>query len=173
MIILFGNRIFCGKPKILLCIKSIRKTASCKTFDRTVDIMHSLHNTRSVKIMYKLFRLASVLCCIYKFNFAGSRNFHLRTFVYITICMSCNRNRFLPILHTRLDSFHHDRSTKYRSVKNRTNRTVWTFPHLFQIILIHARCIWSNCSTFYRNLIFLGRHCRINRDLIVCLVSML
>lgn len=46
------------------------------------------------------------------------------------------------------------------------------FPHLFQIILIHA-LHFGNCSTFYRNLIFLGRHCRINRDLIVCLVSML
>ena len=149
MIVLFRDRIFCCKPQILLCIQCIGKAASCKTFNRLIDIMHSLYDSRSVKFMYQFFCLTSIFCCINQLYFPCSRNFHFRSFIYITIRMSCDRDRLFPVLNTRLNSLYNNRCTEHCSIKNCTNCSIRTFPHFFQVIFIHTCCIRSDRCTFY------------------------
>ena len=45
VIICLGDCILCSKPEILLCIKSICKASFSKTFDRIIEIVHTLCNT--------------------------------------------------------------------------------------------------------------------------------
>ena len=171
MIIFLRNCILCCKPQILFCIQSVGKAASCKAFDGFIDIMHSLYDSRSIKLMNQFFCLASIFCCVYKFNLSRSRNLHLGSFIYISISMSCNCNWFLPVLYTWLNSFYNDWSAEHCSIKDRTDCSVRALPHFFQIILIHTCCIRSDCCTFYGNFVFLCCECGINCYLVICLVS--
>ena len=135
--------------------------------------MHSLHNTRSVKVMYQLFCLCPILCCIDKLHFPFTRNFHLSSLVYIAVRMSCNGNRFLPVFYARFDPFYYNWGTKNCTVKNRTDGTVRALPHFFEIILFHARCIWSDRSAFDRYFILLCRIRRVHCHLVICLIAVL
>ena len=131
MIIFFGNRIFCCKPQILLRVKGIGKTASGETLNGLVQIVHALNDTFSVKIMYELFCLTSVLGRIHKLHFTRTRYLHFRSLINITICMPCNGDRFLPVFHARLNSLYNDRRTEYCSVEDCTDCSIRAFPHLF------------------------------------------
>src|SRR5699024_723168 len=124
-------------------------TASGETFNGLVQIMHALYDTRTVKIMYQLFCLASVFSSVHKLHFACSRYLHLRPFVNVTICMSCDGDRFLPVFYTWFNAFYYNGSTEYCSVKDRTDRPVRALPHLFLVILIHPCSIRSDRRTFY------------------------
>ena len=171
MVILFGNRILCRKPEILFCIQCKIKAASCKTFNRIVKIMHTLRNSCTCKIMYQSSCLRSILRSINKFYLSRSRNHHLCVFVHITICMTCQCNRFFPVLDTWLNSFDNNRCTENRTVQNRTDGSIRAFPHFFEVVLLHTCCIWSNCCTFYCNTIFFGGIGSIYSNLVVCLIS--
>ena len=133
--------------------------------------MHSLYDSRSIKLMNQFFCLASIFCCVYKFNLSRSRNLHLGSFIYISISMSCNCNWFLPVLYARLNSFYNNWSTEHSTIKNCTDCSVRTLPHLFEIILIHTCCIRSDCCTLYCDFVFLCCKCGINCYLVICLVS--
>ena len=171
MVIFFGNGIFCCKPKILFCIQRITKTASCKTFNRCIDIVHSLDNTCSIKIMDQLSCLCSVRCCVDQFCLSRSRNLHLGSFIYIPISMTGNRDRLLPVLYTWFNSFYHDRSTKYRSIQNRTDCSVRTLPHLFEFIFFYPCRIRCNGRTFDCYFVLLCCISRINCNLVICLIA--
>ena len=75
MIVFFGNRIFCCKPEILLQIQCVVEAASCKTLNGFADIMLSLNDTCTCKVVYKFSYLCSVLSSINQFNFSRSRIF--------------------------------------------------------------------------------------------------
>ena len=49
----------------------------------------------------------------------------------ITICMSCYCNWLCPILNVWFNSFNNNWSSKYCSIKNCTNCSIWTLPHFF------------------------------------------
>ena len=51
MVILLGNSVFCGKPQILFRIQCKIKAASCKALNGLVQVMLSLYNTSSGKLM--------------------------------------------------------------------------------------------------------------------------
>ena len=154
MVVFFRNGIFCRKPKVLFGIKGITKACLCKTCDRFIRIMHALDNSRSVKFMNRLTHLSPIFCRKHQLGFSFTRNFNLYIFIHITIGMTCQCDWFFPVFYTWFDSFYLNRRTKYRSVKHRTNGSVWRFPHFLQIILCHTCCIWRNRRTLYRNTIF-------------------
>ena len=68
--------------------------------------MLSLNNSCTFKIMDKFSCLVSIFVSKYKLCFSGSRNFHLCCFVYITICMTCNCDRFYPCFYIWLYSLY-------------------------------------------------------------------
>ena len=116
MIVFFRDCIFCCKPQILFDIKRIVKTASRKTFNRSIQVVHPLCDSGSCVIMYQLSCLCSVFCRIYQLHFSRSRNDHLCIFIDISICMSCNCNWLFPVFHTWLNSLYNNRCTENCSV---------------------------------------------------------
>ena len=172
MVVLLRDRILRREPEILPDIQRIVKTAPREAFDRKVDIVHPLHDPRAVKFMDQFSRLFPCFIRIYQLYLTGSRNLHLGTLVYVPISMSCDRNRLLPVTNAGLDSFDNDRRPEYRSIQDSTDRPIRALPHFFQIILRHTRRVRCDRRALYRNLVLLGRICRINRNLIVRLISM-
>ena len=131
MVILLRNRILSRKPEILLNIQRIIKAASRKALNGRFYIMLSLNNARTVKFKNRLFRLRTVRCRKYQLRFSGSGYFHFHIFIYIPISVPGNGNRFFPVFDTWFYSFYFNRRTEHRTVQNRPDRTVGTFPHLF------------------------------------------
>ena len=145
----------------------------CEAFNRIIQVVLTLNNSSTSKIMNQFSCLCSIFCCVNKFCFSSSRNFHLCCLVYIAIRMSCNGNRFFPGFNIWLNSFYNDWSTKYCSIQHCTNGTVWTLPHFLQVIFGHTGSIWSNGSTLNSYTIFFCGICRINRYLIIGTITLL
>ena len=87
--------------------------------------------------------------------------------------MTGDRDRLLPCTDIRFDPPHRDRLAEHRPVHNRTDRSIRTFIHLFQMILFHAGRIRRNRRALDRHAVFQCRLRRINRHLIVCLIPVL
>ena len=133
--------------------------------------MDSLNNSGAFKFMDCFFHDAAILACKYKFSLTGTRNFDFNILIHITISMSCNNNRLLPVLYKRFYAFNNNRSTEYCTVKNSTDCSVRTLPHLLKVIFCHSRRIRCDCGTFYGNLILLSCIACINSNLIISLIS--
>ena len=131
MVIFLGDRIFGGKPDILLRIQRILEAAPSEALNGTVQVVHALKNARALKLMNQFSRLGSVLSRKDKLCLSRSRNDHLGGLVDVAVGVTGQSNRFLPVFHAGLDAFYHDRSTEHGAVHNRTDRTVGTLPHLF------------------------------------------
>ena len=170
-IVCLGNGILASEPYILFGIQCIIKAASCKALYGIIQVVHAAENTCSVKMLDQFFTLFSVLALKYEICISRFVNIKFCIFIDVTICMTCKCDRFHPVLYTWLNSFYYNRSAEYGSIKNSTDRSIRTLVHFFQIILFHSGCIRCDGSTFYCNSVFLGCFCRINRHLIICLVS--
>ena len=172
-IVCFGNGILASEPYILLCVQCIIKAASRKALYGIIKIMHATENTCSIKMLDQLLTLFSVFALKYKICISRLVNIKFCILIDISICMTCKCDRFHPILYTWLDSLYNDRRTEYSSIKNGTDRSVWTLVHFFQVILFHSGCVWRDRGTFYGYSVFLGCFCCINGNLIICLISVL
>ena len=77
MIILLRYCILSCKPKILLSFKSKVKTASCKVLYRIIKIVHTLYDTSTLEVMYKLSCFVTLFVCVYKLSLSCCWNLHL------------------------------------------------------------------------------------------------
>ena len=68
--------------------------------------------------MDKLSLLIALRISVYKLCLSRSRHLHLDSLVHIAVSMSCNRNRLLPVLHKRFNTFYNNWGAEYGSVKN-------------------------------------------------------
>jgi hypothetical protein len=64
-----------------------------------------------------------------------------------------------------------DRSTEHGTIHDATDSSVRALPHLVELILVHALCIWGDGSTLHSHAIFLGSLGRVDGYLIVGLVA--
>ena len=135
--------------------------------------MHTHRNTRCFKFLYKGAFLFAVFRSINKLNLTWFVNVHLCILVNISICMTRKCDRFLPVTYTWFNTFYNDWCTKYGSVKNRTNRTVRALIHFFEIIFIHTCMIRCDGRTFNCNTILLCCFSSINRNLIICFITII
>ena len=134
--------------------------------------MHSLYHARSFELVNCHSTFGAILRSVDQFYLARSWNLHLRSFIHITIGMTCQRDRFFPRFYIRLNAFYNDRRPEYGSIKDRTDGSVGTLPHFFQMILFHTGCIGRDGCAFHCYSIFFGRFCSINGDLIIGLISL-
>ena len=155
VIILFRNRVFRRKPQILLRIQRIVKTAFCKACDGSLCVVHSLEHAGSFKLMNQLSCLCTVLGSKYQLCFPWTACFQLYRLIHVPIRMPCQRNRFLPVFHTRLNPFDNNRGTEHRTVQDCTDGSIRALPHFLQIILCHTGSIRCNRRTFHCNAVFL------------------
>ena len=135
--------------------------------------MHTHRNTRCLKFLYKGAFLFAVFRSINKLNLTWFVNVHLCILVNISICMTRKCDRFLPVTYTWLNSLYNDRCTKYGSIKDCTDRTIRALVHLLEIIFVHTCMIWCDRRTFYCNTIFLSCFGGINRNLIICFITII
>ena len=134
--------------------------------------MDSLDNTASCKLMDQFSCLCSVLCCKHQFCFSRSRHLDFCILIDITIGMTCQCDRLLPVSDTGLDSLYYDGRTEYSSIKDRTDRTIRTLPHLLQIIFCHSGCIWCNGRTFNSHTILFRSLRTLHSYPVISLISM-
>ena len=135
--------------------------------------MDTLNNTRSIKLLNRLTNLFAVRTGKYELCFTCARHLDLCIFINISIGMTCQCDRLFPVLYTRLDALYLNWCTENSTVQRCTDRTIWRLPHFLQIILCHTSCIRCNRCTFYSNTILFGCLCRVDRYLIVCLITVL
>ena len=154
-----------------MCIQCVVEACFCKAFDRCTDVVLTLNDARSFKLMNKFTCLFTVFVGVNQFCLACCRDLHLCCFVNITVCMSCNRDWFLPCSDCRFNAFDNNRCTENCTVKDCTDRAVRALPHFLQIVLFHTGCIWSDCCTFDSHTVFLRCHSRINGYLVISLIS--
>ena len=135
--------------------------------------MHPLNDTRSIELMDQLPGFMSF--CIRKDHLclSRSRDSHLHITIDIPVCMTGDRDRFLPCTDIRFDPLHRDRLAEHRPVHNRADRSIWTLIHLFQMILLHTGCIRRNRRALDRHSVFQCRLRRIDRHLIIGLIPVL
>ena len=115
--------------------------------------------------------LFSVIPFKYQQGIAWFVNVHFSILVYIAISMTCNGDRFLPVLHAWLNSFYHDRSAENSSVQDGTDGSIRALIHFLQIILGHSGFVRGNSGTLNSNAVFFCGFCCIYGYLIICLVS--
>ena len=168
MVILFGDGIFCGKPQILLRIQRILKTCLCKAADRLFRIMYALKDSRSVKCMNHFPCLRAILCGKHKFCLPGPGHLYLRVLIYISVSMSGQCNRLLPVAHTGFYSLNDNRCAEHSAIQRSTNCPIGAFPHLFEVIFFHTRRIGGNGGTFHSHTIFSGSLRTVQCHLIFC-----
>ena len=133
--------------------------------------MNTLDHARCVKVMDQLRSLLAVFSFEYQHSISWFVNVHLGILIYIAVSMTGNGDRFLPVLHTWLDSLYHNGSTKNSSIQDCTNSSVRAFVHFFQIILRHSGFIRGNGGTFNSNSVFLGGFRCIYSYLVISLIS--
>ena len=91
--------------------------------------------------------------------------------VLITECVSTYDNWLDPAWNQTRNVFDNDWLTENCSIKNVSDCSIWTLPHLSQIELLNTISIGSNCCTFDSHLVFQDSFSAVNRDLIFCLVT--
>ena len=166
-----GDGVLGGKPKILLGVDSKLETAMCEAADTLVRVVHALNNTSTIKVVDFHLLLLSTLALEHEFSHSWLIGTNLHTLVYITISMTGNGDRLLPVLHTWVNAWNGDRCTKYSSVHDASDGSVRTFPHFVQLVFIHTLGIRSNRGTLYCHTIFLGSLSRVDGHLIVGLIT--
>ena len=129
--------------------------------------MHSLHNARSIELMYGHGRNIPVLCRVDEFHLSRSRDHHLGSLVYIAVCMTRQSDGLSPRPHIGLDSFYDDGRPEYGPVQKRPDRPVGALPHLLEMIFLHPGCVGSDRRALHCNPVFLRSLCRVHRHLII------
>ena len=134
--------------------------------------MHTLNDSRSLELMYEYRLCSTIFSCINKLYLTCSRDFHLACLINITIGMTCNSDRLLPVTNARSDTFYLNRCTENSSVKDCSDSAVRALPHFLQIILLYTSSIWCYGCTLNGNSVLLCRIRSILSNLIVSFVSM-
>ena len=116
MIILLRDRILGRKPEILFCVQCIIEACLCEASDRLLRIVDSLQDAGAVKLMDQCSCLRTILRREYEFRLARSIYLKLSILVNVTIRMSRQCDRLLPVLHAGFDPLHHNRGAEYCTV---------------------------------------------------------
>ena len=91
--------------------------------------------------------------------------------ILISKGMSTNNDWGSPSWDASWNVGNHNWLSKYCSIKDVSNGSIWTSPHLLQIEFLNSSLIWSDGGTFDCNLMFLCCLSSINCNLIICLIS--
>lgn len=80
--------------------------------------------------------------------------------------MAGNGDGLFPVLHHRVDAVDHDGGAEYGAVQHGPDGAVGAFPHLVQMVLIHALRIGGDGGTLDRYTVFFVGQCCIHGHLI-------
>jgi hypothetical protein len=93
--------------------------------------------------------------------------------VLISISMSSDNNWLGPPWNQSWDVRNNDWLSEHGSIKNVSNSTVRTFPHLFEVKFSNTVLIWSDSSALDTDFAFLDSIGSVNSDLVTGCISVL
>ena len=83
-------------------------------------------------------------------------NAHLGILVHVAVRMARDGDGLYPVAHARLDALDHDGGAEHRAVEHGADGAVGAFPHLLEIVLLHARGVRRDGGALHRNAQTLG-----------------
>jgi hypothetical protein len=105
------------------------------------------------------------------FNLSWLGNYIVLTSVLVTESVSADNDWFNPAWNETRNISNHNWLTEYCSIKDVSDCSIWTLPHLSQIKLLNTLSIGCDCCTFNSNLVFQDSFGAVNCNLIFCLVT--
>jgi hypothetical protein len=143
-------------------------------FNTLVSIVHCKSNsTFSLKFINKHSALFSVFSLENNLKSSWLINFKICGLILISKSVSSNYYRFFPARNESWNVANYDGLSKYGSIEDISDGSIWTFPHLFQLELFDSCLIWGDCSALDSNLALLDSFCSIQGDLIISLIPIL
>src|SRR5436190_1681073 len=116
-IVFFKNGIFCRKIEWPFFAKGNIKTASCKTCDAFIRVIHRQCNTITFKIInFKGLYFATTFRCESHSQFSFSFKNSICSTVLITKCMTANNNWCCPISYQSWNIFYDNWFTENSSI---------------------------------------------------------
>ena len=173
VVVLFADRILGREPYVFLLIERVIEAGSCKGCDRIVEVVNPLDDTVAVvKGVDQLTALVTV--CVGDAQLSLGAFFHDHFGVLIDVAVGVTRDAdgLCPGGNVGSDALDEDRLTEYGAVEDRADGAVGAFPHLFEVIFVHAGGVGGNSRALDRYAVFFCRFCRVDRDLIVGFVSL-
>ena len=138
-----------------------------------VLVVLSLQNAAAFKVINGSSLLPAAFTREKELCLAGLGNSEFGSLVNVTVGMTGNRDRLFPESDSRLNAADKDRSAENGSVENRTNSSVWTFPHFLEVVFLNALSVRCDRCAFYADVIFFAGFSGVNADLVVGFVSVL
>jgi hypothetical protein len=87
--------------------------------------------------------------------------------------MTTHDDRAIPCCDEPGYVFYYNWLTENSSIKNISDSSIRTLPHLLQIKFLHSRFVGRNSGTFYSHAVLFNGICCIDRHLVVCFIAIL
>ena len=168
------NRIFSAQEHRIVALQAVIKRGARKTSNRFIKVIHTHHNARTFKVgNFHLDWLTSVLRHICHRHCACTWHFEVSRLVLITVSMTPNHDRLVPVRHQFRNVLADNRLTKHNAIQNVANRAVWRLPHLLQIKFFNSCFVRGYRCTLHANTVFQDRICCINCHLVASRITVL
>lgn len=173
-IVFLQNSILGGEVEWVVPLQCEPEATLCELFDAFVGVIHGESNA---SLSLEIVDLHSFLLAAFALedHLEGPWLIHseIRGFVLIPKCMPPDDNRHFPARNESRYVFDEYGLSKDRAIEDIPDGSVRALPHLFQIKLLNASLIRRNGGTLDAYFVFLDCLSSINRDLVVCGITML
>ena len=166
-VISLKNCVFRAQVHRVVALQSVIKRCASKTSNRFVKVIHAHHDARTLKFgHFHLDWLAAILWHICHCHGARTGHFKVGRFVLITVGMTPNNDRLVPVRHQFRNVLADNRLAKHDAIQNVANRAIWRLPHLLQVKFFNSGFVGGYRCAFHADPVFQDCVCRINRHLV-------
>ena len=170
-IILLKDGVLGGKFERISTVKSISKASSSKGLNTLVSVEHTkVDSTVNVgNLLHSWF--AAIIRGERDLDSSWFVNSIILATILISEGVSSNDDWRGPSWNASWDVGDNNWLSENSSIKDVSNGSIWTSPHLFQVEFLNSTLIWGDGGALDCNLVLLGGLSSINSDLIVGLIS--
>ena len=151
-------------------LKGHVETASCKSHDTLISVVHAHRNTCSFELVNLMFNYLTILTFKFHGQLTFSRNNKVCCPILVAESMSTNDNRTIPVCYQSWDILDNNWLTENSAIKDVADSSIRTFPHLLQVKFLHTCLVRCNCGTLNANSILFYCIGCINGYLIIGLI---
>ena len=173
VIVNLRNGVFRGKPQVLLRVERIAEAGVRKAGNAAVQIVLALHHARAFEFLDCLARLRAVRRSDHEFRLAACRHRAFHIAVHVAVSMTGQRDGLFPVRHKGNDTLHQDWRAEHGAVQNGADRAVRGFPHLMQVVFLHAGSVRGDGRAFHGDAVFFCGLGALHCDAVACLVAVL
>ena len=152
-------------------LEAVVHRCACKIDDAVIKVVHAHRDARGGRVEHFFFDHCAVVAHEFHRQLTWARHQEISRFILVTKRVTANNNRLRPTGHKARNVLTNDWCTENNAAKDVTDRAVRATPHLLEAEFFNALLIRCDGRTFNANTIFLDRVCRVDRDLVVGLVT--